>query len=271
MNNNDFIKYHNYWQVIIENTGYDFSGYSEESLNKRLEYFISSECIGSADELREKLFYDKITKEKILERLLINYTEMYRDPQFFRSLKNNVLPYLATYPKINIWHAGCATGEEVYSLAILLDELKLLNRCRIIATDINERNLKSASYGIYSLQKMKEASFRYYSSGGRKNLSAYYTAYYDHIIFNSKLRDQIDFVKHDMINDEPDGRFHLVVCRNVFTYFTEAIQKRVLRKLTNNLYTYGYIGFGLLENYIDIRKTDLTVVDDQNCIFRKVL
>jgi chemotaxis protein methyltransferase CheR len=117
------MNYNDYWQVIADKTGYDFSGYSQESLNRKLEKFISSESIGSAEELRFKLFSDKIIKDKILGRLLTNYTELFRDPGFFLTLKVSVLPYLATYPRINIWHAGCATGEEVYSLAILLDEL----------------------------------------------------------------------------------------------------------------------------------------------------
>jgi chemotaxis protein methyltransferase CheR len=264
------INFNNYWQVITENTGYDFSGYSMESLNKRLESFISAEAIGSADELKEKLSYDKKVKGKILERLLINYTEMYRDPDFFRSLRSNVLPYLSTYPKINIWHAGCATGEEVFSLAILLDELNLLNRCEISATDINENNLKAASAGIYSLQSMKEASSRYYASGGKQNISSYYTAFYDHVIFNHRLRQHISFKKHDLISEEPVKRFHLILCRNVFIYFNADIQKMILRKMNNNLYTYGYMGLGIKESPLRL-DNDLKLIDEKNKIYRKVI
>ena len=171
MDNKDIFKFKAYWQVIEDHTGYDFSGYSFESLNCRLENFISSESIGSPKELREKVFSTKTSNKYILNKLLVNYTEMFRDPEFFVSLRKDVLPFLSTLPKISIWHAGCSTGEEVYSLAILLDEYNLLNRCNIFATDINEVDLNNARRGIYSLSNMRESSERYYLAEGKTNLS----------------------------------------------------------------------------------------------------
>ena len=270
MNRNEFLKYQEYWQVIAENTGYDFSGYSTESLNRRLENFISSESIGSADELKDKLDTDRIIQEKILGKLLVSYTEMFRDPEFFLSIRRSVLPYLSTYPKITIWHAGCATGEEVYSLAILLDELNLLSRCEIIATDINDLNLKNAASGIFSLQRMQESTSRYFSSGGKSNLANYYTAFYDHVIFHSRLRDKIKFVNHNLVTDSPINKFHLVLCRNVFIYFNQNLQRRVLKSIMGSIRNYGYLGMGIQEHFVDLDNNDLSLIDRHNRIYRKV-
>ena len=185
--------------------------------------------------MSDKLYTDTTIQEKILGSLLVNYTEMFRDPGFFLSLRVNVLPFLSTFPKICIWHAGCATGEEVYSLAILLDELKLFDRCEIYATDINKVNLQKAAAGIYPLQRMQESATRYFGSGGKSNLSDYYTAFYDHVIFQNRLRERIRFMTHDMVAEEPMKRFHLILCRNVFIYFNsqqiEAISAKLLAKL----------------------------------------
>jgi chemotaxis protein methyltransferase CheR len=267
----DYLKYTSYWQVISETTGYDFSGYSSESMNRKLANFISSESIGSADELRDRIYTDGSTQEKFFKRLLTNYTEMFRDPEFFLSLKNKVLPYLSTYPKICIWHAGCSTGEEVYSLAILLDELNLLNRCEIIATDINELNLQNATSGIFPLHRMQESATRYYRAGGSKNLSSYYTAYYEHIIFHQSLRDHIHFKTHDIVIDKPFKNLHLILCRNVFIYFNFELQQKVLRSMCSNLINYGYLGLGLQEQFVDVKSHDLTLIDRNNNIFRKVI
>ncbi|MEO8210059.1 MAG: CheR family methyltransferase [bacterium] len=270
MMNNDLYKYRAYLKIIEENTGYDFSGYSLESVNAKLRNFISLECIGSAEDLKEKVDSNKTFQNRLLENLLVGYTEMFRDPGFYSSLRQNVLPNLSTFNNICIWHAGCATGEEAYSLAILLEELNLLERCEIYATDINESHLKNATRGIYPLASMQESTARYYKSGGKKNLSNYYTAYYDHIIFHHHLRDHIKFVLHDMVEDKPLKQFHLILCRNVFIYFNNGLQQNVLQSLLNSLTNYGYFGMGVKEQFVDTTKFDLTVIDNQMKIFRKV-
>lgn len=274
MNDKNFLRNSIYWQVISENTGYDFSGYSAQSMNRRLENFISSESIGCPEDLND-MFDNPSTGKKILGRLLTNYTEMFRDPDFFISLKENVLAYLSTYPRISIWHAGCSTGEEVYSLAILLDELNLLDRCDILATDINEMNLKNASSGIFALSRMKEAASRYFSAGGKRNLSHYYTAYYDHVIFNNRLREKINFKTHDMILEIPENRFHLILCRNVFIYFDRCLKTNVLKTFSDSLHNYGYLGWGQNENLFELEdgflKGNLTAIDSLNKIYRKVV
>lgn len=274
MDGKDFLKNSIYWQVISENTGYDFSGYSAESMNRRLENFISAESIGSPHDLNE-MFDNPSTGRRILGRLLTNYTEMFRDPAFFISLREKVLSYLSTYPKITIWHAGCSTGEEVYSLAIMLDELNLLDRCDILATDINETNLKNAASGIFTLSRMKEASSRYFYAGGKRNLSRYYTAYYDHVIFNSRLRDKVAFRTHNMIMDPPADKYHLILCRNVFIYFDQLLKSNVLKTFSECLHNYGYIGWGQNENLFELesefKKGNLAVIDSTNKIYRKVI
>jgi chemotaxis protein methyltransferase CheR len=267
----DDINYKSYWRVITELTGYDFSGYAKETLTNRLENFISYECIASADELREKLFYDKFAQEAILGKLLTTYTEMFRDPLFFQSLRQKVFPFLSLYSKIAIWHVGCSTGEEVYSLAILLDELDLLDRCEIYATDVNELNIKRAASGIFSLDMMKKSSTRYYRSGGRYNLSKYYTAYYDHIVFNKRLRDSIKFMNHDIVNEKSPSRFHLILCRNVFIYFSLALQNKALNSMINSTYNYGYFGIGSKESISNIENFKLTQIDTENRIYRKIM
>jgi len=271
MMNNEIYKFKAYLKVIEENTGYDFSGYSIESLGRKLENFISCESIGSVEELKEMVDSNKIFQSRLLENLLVSYTEMFRDPDFFSSLRDNVMPFLSTFKNISIWHAGCATGEEAYSLAILLDELNLLDRCEIYATDINENNLKNATRGIYSLSSMQESTARYYKSGGRNNLSRYYTAYYDHIIFHNHLRDRMKFVLHDMVADKPLKQFHLILCRNVFIYFSNELQQVVLKSLTNSLSNHGYLGMGIKEHFVDITNFDLSAIDNHQKIYRKVL
>ena len=269
--NNDIYRFKAYLKVIEENTGYDFSGYSWESLNSRLENFVSSERIGSLNELKDFVCSKKISNEKILDKLLVSYTEMFRNPEFFNSLRKNVLPNLATFKNICIWHAGCATGEEVYSLAIILDEVNLLDRCEIYATDINEFNIQNATRGIYPLDKMKEATSRYYKSGGTKNLSNYYTAFYDNIIFHRDLRERIKFISHDMVLNRPVKTAHLVLCRNVFIYFNYELQQSVLKLLFHGLHNFGYLGMGLKEHFVDVSNFDLSVIDKENKIYRKVI
>ncbi len=268
---NNYSKYRDYWQIIAENTGYDFSGYSLESLNQKLEKFISYERIATAEELRQRISSDRLSQERMLGRLLTNSTEFFRDADFFRSLKRSVLNHLAINPEINIWIAGCSTGEEVYSIAILLDEMKLLNRSNIVATDINPLNIEVADRAIYSLQKAKACSMRYFKAGGTRKFSDYYTAYYDQVVVQERLRSQITFVQHDIIEDKPLRRFHLVVCRNVLIYFTGNIQSKVIKNISDNIYNYGYACFGSGEVDSIPGELNFGIIDRKNNIFRKII
>lgn len=271
MTNKDIFKYKAYWKLIEESTGYDFSGYSFDSLNQRLEHFLSCERIGSPDEIKEKRISKKELNKYNLKRLLVSYTEMFRDPDFFISLRANVFPFLSTFPKINIWHAGCSTGEEVYSLAILLDELNLLDRCDIYATDINEINLRNAIRGIYPLSNMQESNARYYRAGGKEKLSKYYTAFYDNIIFHRRLRERLHFNIHNLVIDKSESTFHFILCRNVFIYFNYELQQTVLKSLCNSLHDFGFLGMGLKEQVVDITNVNLSIIDNENKIYQKAI
>ena len=261
--------YLDYCQIIAETTGYDLSGYVSDSIIRRLDYFIYSEVIGSPDELRVKLLSDKQALERLMGSLLINYTEMFRDPDFFMALREKVLPNLATYNNINIWHAGCSTGEEVYSLAILLEELNLLGRCTIHASDINNNNVRDASQGIFTLKQARESSMKYFQSGGKYGLSRYYTSDIDHVIFHNRLKQRITFYKHDISREIGSQRFQMILCRNVCIYFNDDLQNRSISNLTDSLDNYGYLVLGSRENVREGQR-NLSLIDPFNKIYRKV-
>lgn len=267
--NKDALKYRAFLQSIIEKTGYDFSGYSDESITLKLGNFFSSESIGPANELWDSIDTNKIIQEKHLNSMLANYSEMFRDPGFFISLRSNVLPHLETFDKIHIWHAGCSTGEEAYSLAILLDEHDLLSRCEIFVTDICDANLANGRRGIYPLTHMKESASRYHRSGGRNNLAKYYSTFYDYVIFKKYLCERIKFISQDHFIDERDEKFHLVICKDIFIYFDHSLQQSVLKSFANNLHHDGYLGLGLKEYSVDVSRTNLTIIDEDQKIYRK--
>ena len=172
---------------------------------------------------------------------------MFRDPGFFRALREQVLPLLRTWPDIRIWHAGCSMGEEVYSVAIMLAEAGLIGRSRIYATDINESALQKAREGIYPLDLMQRCTQNYIEAGGTRAFSEYYTAAYDHAIFTPALREHVVFAKHNLVTDGPFNEFSLILCRNVLIYFNRALQNRVHRLLYDSLETFGVLGVGAKE------------------------
>jgi chemotaxis protein methyltransferase CheR len=179
--------------------------------------------------------------------LSVNVSAMFRDPCFFRALREHVLPRLRTSPYIRIWQAGCSMGEEIYSLAILLAEEGLLDRCRIYATDINERLLEKAREGIYPLELMQKYTQNYIQAGGTRSFSEYYTAAYDNAIFRPALHAQVVFAKHNLVTDGPFNEFNLILCRNVMIYFNRRLQDRVHHLLYDSLATLGVIGLGSRE------------------------
>jgi chemotaxis protein methyltransferase CheR len=179
--------------------------------------------------------------------LSVNVSTMFRDPTFFRALREQVFPVLRTWPYIRIWQAGCSMGEEVYSLAILLAENGLIDRCRIYATDINETALDTAHAGIYPLELMQRCTQNYIQAGGARSFSEYYTAAYDNAIFTPALREQVVFAKHNLVTDAAFNQFHLILCRNVLIYFNRPLQDRVHRLLYDSLANFGILGLGAKE------------------------
>jgi chemotaxis protein methyltransferase CheR len=182
-----------------------------------------------------------------MEQITVNVTEMFRDPHFFEILRKQVLPVLATYPLIRIWHAGCSTGEEVYSMAILLDELNLLHKSVIYATDINESVLEKARKGIFPLQHMQQYSQNYLASGGQQEFSAYYAANYEYAKFTDRLREKIIFAAHNLVTDHSFNEFQLIICRNVLIYFNKELQDKVLHLFSDSLEQLGFMALGAKE------------------------
>lgn len=239
--------------LVREKWGYDFSGYAEASLNRRLRRVAELAHTQSLEKLGKRLQADPHAFEWFLENFTVNVTEMFRDPEFYMYLRKHVFPALETFPHINIWHAGCSTGEEVYSMAIMLHESGLLPRCRLYATDINPANLEKARAGIVPTQMLKEYIQNYRLSGGVEDFTQYYTALYGNAIFQKELRDKITFLQHNLVADGVFNEFHLIVCRNVFIYFKRNLQEQVLEQFAESLAPLGYLALGTKESILSAR------------------
>jgi len=232
---------------LLEVHGYDFSGYSRSSLTRRINRLIALDSFPSFAEFRYNLRTNPEYLKRFVEEITVNVTEMFRDPDFYIALREKVLPQISAKPFIRVWHAGCATGEEVYSMAILLKECNLLHKSLIYATDINPGVLETAKQGIFALSKMKEYSENYISSGGREDFSAYYTAKYDRVIFDKELRDKMVWSTHNLVSDSTFNEFQLILCRNVLIYFDKDLQHHVLDLFDASLEYLGFLALGSKE------------------------
>ncbi|HWV30074.1 MAG TPA: protein-glutamate O-methyltransferase CheR [Dyadobacter sp.] len=227
--------------------GYDFTRYSRASLKRRIIRLCSLDKFPSFAELRYRVRNDPSYLKRFVEEVTVNVTEMFRDPAFYRSLREEVLPVLGTKPFIRIWHAGCSTGEEVYSMAILLKEANLLRRALLYATDLNPSVLEKVRKGIFPLALMKQYSESYIASGGTADFSGYYTAQYGQAKFNSELSEKIIISTHNLVSDSSFNEFDLILCRNVLIYFDKELQDRVLKLFDASLGTLGYLALGTKE------------------------
>lgn len=250
--------------------GYDFSGYARASVYRRVKRFLQNRNINNVDALRERIFSDPYYFENFLQEITVNVTEMFRDPSFFLSLRKNVLPLLSTYPFIKIWDAGCSTGEELFSLAILLEEVGLLNKTKIYATDINQKVLKQAKEGIFSANNLAAYTAGYKASGGEKEFAGYYVSHYGSLKFNSSLIRNVVFYPHNLASDSSFNEFHLILCRNVLIYFNSGLQERVFKLFDESLVSLGYLALGKKETLAmsDLNKS-YNFVDKENRIYRK--
>jgi len=227
--------------------GYDFREYAYASLKRRIWHFIDTEGLKTISALQELVLHDREALDRFLLGLSVNVTAMFRDPEFFITFRNKVVPLLRTYPFLRIWHAGCSTGEEVYSMAILLQEEGLYHRCRIYATDMNEAVLRKAREGIYPLELVEQYEANYQRAGGRGALADYYTAAYGNAIFRASLRSNVVFSQHNLATDGSFNEFHVILCRNVMIYFTRPLQHRVHSLLRDSLAGFGILGLGSKE------------------------
>lgn len=250
--------------------GYDFTDYAEVSVKRRVTSFMNNRKVTSIEALQRMLLGDDKLFEEFIRELSVTVTEMFRDPTFYRSIREKVVRRLSTYPFIKIWLAGCATGEEVYSLSILLKEEQLLNRSVIYATDINQRSLQIAKEGIYPLEYMKNYTVNYQQSGGKANFSDYYVAKYGSALFDQSLREKVVFSSHNLATDKSFNEFHMVICRNVLIYFNQQLQSRVIGLFHDSLCSFGFLGLGNKESLLfAVNQKDFVDVDRKEKIFMK--
>jgi chemotaxis protein methyltransferase CheR len=258
-------------EEIHRQYGYDFRGYARASVYRRIKRFLGQRHLQDIEALREEVISDSFFFESFLQEVTVNVTEMFRDPTFFLSLRENVLPILSTYPFIKIWDAGCSTGEELFSLAILLEEEGLLGRTKIYATDINQKVLKQAREGIFPASNMAAYTSGYYAAGGKKAFSSYYTSNYGSVKFDSSLIRNVVFYPHNLATDSSFNEFHLILCRNVLIYFNRQLQERVLRLFDESLVSLGYLGLGKRETMaMSPISSSYGLVDKSNRIYRKL-
>jgi chemotaxis protein methyltransferase CheR len=232
---------------VFRHYGFDFRNYSLSSLRRRVRNFMRQEGLGTISLLQDRILHDGACLDRFIYALSVNVSAMFRDPHFYRTFRAEVIPLLRTYPFIRIWLAGVSMGEEVYSLAILLDEAGIYGRCRIYATDINDAILKKAKEGIYPVELMQTYTNNYIKAGGTRSFSDYYTAGYDHVILKSALRDNVVFAQHNLASDASFNEFHVILCRNVMIYFNSELQAHVHRLLYDSLVTFGVLGLGAKE------------------------
>lgn len=232
---------------VLEVYGYDFTGYSRASLRRRIVRLYRLDHHLSFAEYRYQIRSDANYFNRFLEEITINVTEMFRDPEFYLTLRKEILPRLGTYPLIRIWVAGCSTGEEAYSIAILLKELKLLHKALIYATDINAAVLEKASQALIPLSKIQLYTENYIASGGREDFSTYYSANYSLGQLDKELKKNIIFSTHNLVTDNSFNEFQLILCRNVIIYFDRPLQNDVFTLFDLSLEKFGYLALGTKE------------------------
>ena len=233
-----------FFYSVYEHLGYDFRHYSDASRNRRLMAFVERRNFDSISEAQGRVLRDPDLLADFLSAMTVNVTEMFRDPMVFAKIRAEIVPRLATYPRIRIWIAGCATGEEAYSMAILLAEAGLLERTTIYATDIDSESLKVAAAAIYPSESIVRATRNYQASGGDRPFSDWYVAKFNRCILSPELRSRLEFFSHNLATDSAFGEFNLIMCRNVFIYFEDTLQSRVEAVFSESLAPFGALAIG---------------------------
>jgi chemotaxis protein methyltransferase CheR len=256
---------------IFRQYGFDFRSYAYASIRRRLWRRIEAEGLKTISGLQDRVLHEPAMMEQLLLDLSINVTAMFRDPTFYVAIRQKVVPLLRTYPFIRIWHAGCSTGEEVYSMAILLEEEGLYDRARIYATDINEVVVHRARAGIFPLERMQEYTENYIRAGGTRSFSEYYTAKYDGALFSPSLQRNVVFSQHNLVTDRSFAEFNMILCRNVLIYFDRKLQARVHGLFHESLVHLGILCLGSKES---LRLSDFETAYEElsgaERIYRKV-
>lgn len=257
-------------EAIYEKYSYDFRNYSMTSVRRRIALVLNQHEFRSVSSLQERVLHDPGFFSELLQYMTIPTSEMFRDPEFFRQIREQVVPVLQTYPSLKIWIAGCSTGEEVYSYAIILHETGLLKRATIYATDINPRSLKKAEQGIFPIDKIKDYAANYRKSGGLGEFTDYLVSDSKAVIFDRKLKENIVFADHSLATDSVFSEMHLVSCRNVLIYFNRDLQSRALGLFKDSLVRRGFLGIGSKETlrFSEYEK-DFEYLPDSEKIYRK--
>lgn len=235
-------------EALFRRYHYDFRSYARASIKRRLRQARERLGYDSFSGLQDALLHDDAVVGRLLDYLTVQVSELFRDPSYFRAIREQVVPHLRTYPSLKVWVAGCAAGEELHSFAILLREEGLLERTILYATDINPPALEAARAGVYALDRIRGFTENHQRSGGRSSLSDYYTAAYDRAVFDKSLRARVVFSDHSLVTDAVFGEMHLISCRNVLIYFDSALQDRTLKLFGDSLIRKGFLGLGSKES-----------------------
>ena len=250
--------------------GYDFHSYTRSSFRRRVKTFIQAYGLKQVSECIPLILHDEEVFSDFVQQVSVPVSDMFRDPDVFKVLREEIFPFLKTYPFVKIWSAGCASGEEAYSLAILAHETGLKGRLQVYATDFNDKALAMGKEGIYDIARVREFTKNYQDSGGQEEFSNYYTTAYQKAILIDSVRDSVTFSNHNLANDGVFGEMHLILCRNVLIYFDKDLQNHVLSLLTASLSPRGFLCLGSHEN---LRFTNLidsyAVLDERMRIYQK--
>lgn len=233
---------------LHKHTGYDFSSYSKSSMKRRISRILWTKNLDSIEQLKDWVFSDPVAEQRFVEALSVPTTSMFRDPQAFHIIRTCILPILKDLQVLRLWSVGCSTGEEAYTLAIMLEEEGLYDRSRIYATDINEEFIRKARAGVFPLRRMQEYTTNYLEAGGHLDFSSYFTTGYERVVFNEALKRNILFAQHNLVSDSSFNEFSLILCRNVMIYFDEHLQKRVFDLLDSSLSPGGFLALGEKES-----------------------
>jgi chemotaxis protein methyltransferase CheR len=231
-------------QAVYERFGYDFRDYALSSLRRRVRQFLRDEELASPSALQERVLHEPGAVERLLSALSVSVTSLFRHPGFYRAFRQRAVPILRTYPVVRVWHAGCATGEEVYSMAIVLREEGLFERSQIYATDMNPAALRQAVAGTVGVSTLREAGSCYMLGGGRGSLAEYYELEGTRARFDASLRRNVVFAEHNLVTDRSFNEFNVIMCRNVLIYFNRPLQERVHSLLYDSLGRRGFLGLG---------------------------
>ena len=250
---------------------FDFRQYSRASIKRRLLELMKLEKLETVSAFQDRILHDRGCLNRLILGLSVHSTAMFRDPSFYLTFRRKVVPLLKTYPTVQFWVAGCSTGEEIYSLAILLQEEKLYDRSRIYATDISQAVLRKAKEGIFPLAAMRDYTHNYQRAGGRRDFSDYYTAKYDNVLFSQRLKDHLVFSEHNLATDGSFNEFQVILCRNVMIYFNRELQGRVHNLLYDSLSMFGVFGMGNKESLKFTPRADAYEhLNEKDKLYRKV-